>query len=608
MSENQNIINENVVEKAEKKVRVKPIPDANFDWNCDPKKDDSYKSEERMRLEAMYEKTMSQIGDHEVIEGTVVAKTSREVVVNIGFKSDGVIPVSEFRHNPNLKVGDKIEVYVENQEGINGQLVLSHKKARILKSWDRVNESYDKQEIVQGYVKSRTKGGLIVDVFGIEAFLPGSQIDVKPIRDYDVYVDRVMEFKVVKINQEYKNVVVSHKALIEDEIEQQKMEIIGKLEKGQVLEGTVKNITSYGVFIDLGGIDGLIHITDLSWGRINHPEEVVALDQKINVVILDFDESKKRIALGLKQLTVHPWDALDANLKVGDKVKGKVVLIADYGAFVEIEPGVEGLIHVSEMSWSPRLRIASDFLKAGDEVEAQILTLDREEKKMSLGLKQLVANPWENIREKYAVGSKHTATVRNITNFGVFAELEEGIEGLVHISDLSWNKIKHPSEIVAAGDTIEVVILDFDEENHKLSLGHKQLLPNPWDEIEAKYAVGTVVEAKIASVNEKGAVVELEGDVDAFCFNRELAKEDGTMPVAGETLSFKVTELKRSAKKVTLSHAKTYAAAVEARAERAASEADNTKKAVKKINSNIEKTTLGDIDALAALKSQLENK
>ena len=608
MSENQNIINENVVEKAEKQVRVKPVPDANFDWNCDPKKDDNYKSEERMKLEAMYEKTMSQIGDHEVIEGTVVAKTVREVVVNIGFKSDGVIPVSEFRHNPNLKVGDKIEVYVENQEGINGQLVLSHKKARILKSWDRVNEAYDKQEIVQGFVKSRTKGGLIVDVFGIEAFLPGSQIDVKPIRDYDVFVDSIMEFKVVKINQEYKNVVVSHKALIEDEIEQQKMEIIGKLEKGQVLEGIVKNITSYGVFIDLGGVDGLIHITDLSWGRINHPEEVVALDQKINVVILDFDESKKRIALGLKQLCQHPWDALDANLKVGDKVKGKVVLIADYGAFVEIEPGVEGLIHVSEMSWSPRLRIASDFLKAGDEVEAQILTLDREEKKMSLGLKQLVANPWENIREKYAVGSKHTATVRNITNFGVFAELEEGIEGLVHISDLSWNKIKHPSELVAAGDAIEVVILDFDEENHKLSLGHKQLLPNPWDEIEAKYAVGTVVEAKIASVNEKGAVVELEGDVDAFCFNRELVKEDGKMPVSGETLSFKVTELKRNAKKMTLSHAKTYAAAVEARAEKAAAEADNTKKAVKKINSNIEKTTLGDIDALAALKSQLESK
>ena len=446
---------------------------------------------------------------------------------------------------------------------------------------------------------------MIVDVFGIEAFLPGSQIDIKPIRDYDQFVDTTMDFKIVKINHEFRNVVVSHKALIEAELEQQKSEIIGKLEKGQVLEGTVKNITGYGVFVDLGGVDGLIHITDLSWGRINHPEEVVALDQKINVVILDFDESKKRIALGLKQLTQHPWDALDANLKVGDKVKGKVVLIADYGAFVEIEPGVEGLIHVSEMSWSPRLRIASDFLKAGDEVEAQILTLDRDEKKMSLGLKQLVANPWENIRAKYAVGSKHTATVRNITNFGVFAELEEGIEGLVHISDLSWNKIKHPSELVAAGDAIEVVILDFDEENHKLSLGHKQLLPNPWDEVEAKYSVGTVVEAKVASVNDKGAVVELEGDVEAFCFSRELAKEDGSMPVAGETLAFKVVELKKAAKKATLSHVKTYA---EAKAAAAAAETNNTAKAVKKINSNVEKTTLGDIDALAALKSQLENK
>ena len=583
---------------------VQPLQD--FNW--DEFENGTHANVSKEELDKAYNETLNKVSEHQVVDGTVISVDKKEVIVNIGYKSDGIISASEFRYNPELKVGDVVEVYVENQEDKKGQLILSHKKARLSKSWDRVNAALDNDEITQGYIKCRTKGGMIVDVFGIEAFLPGSQIDVHPIRDYDQFVGKTMEFKIVKINQEFRNVVVSHKALIEAELEAQKKEIIGKLEKGQILEGTVKNITSYGVFVDLGGVDGLIHITDLSWGRINHPEEVVALDQKINVVILDFDESKKRIALGLKQLCQHPWDALDANLKVGDKVKGKVVLIADYGAFVEIEPGVEGLIHVSEMSWSPRLRIASDFLKAGDEVEAQILTLDREEKKMSLGLKQLVANPWENIREKYAVGSKHTATVRNITNFGVFAELEEGIEGLVHISDLSWNKIKHPSELVAAGDAIEVVILDFDEENHKLSLGHKQLLPNPWDEIEAKYSVGTVVEAKIASVNDKGAVVELEGDVDAFCFNRELAKEDGSMPVSGETLEFKVTELKRSAKKITLSHAKTYAAAVEARAERAAAEADNTKKAVKKINSSVEKTTLGDIDALAALKSQLENK
>ena len=572
-----------------------------FDWDAF-ESDDVY-GDDIKNITEKYSQTLSKVVEGEVVEGVVTAISKREVIVNIGYKSEGVIMAPEFRYNPDLKVGDKVEVFVESTEDKKGQLILSHKKARQLRSWDMVNAAFAADEIVKGYVKTRTKGGMIVDVFGIEAFLPGSQIDIKPIRDYDQFVDTTMDFKIVKINQEFRNVVVSHKVLIEAELEQQKSEIIGKLEKGQVLEGTVKNITGYGVFVDLGGVDGLIHITDLSWGRINHPEEVVSLDQKIRVVILDFDESKKRIALGLKQLTVHPWDALDQNLKVGDKVKGKVVLIADYGAFVEIEPGVEGLIHVSEMSWSPRLRIASDFLKVGDEVEAQILTLDREEKKMSLGLKQLVANPWENIREKYPVGSKHSATVRNITNFGVFAELEEGIEGLIHISDLSWNKIKHPSELVAPGDTIEVVILDFDEENHKLSLGHKQLLPNPWDEIEAKYGVGTVVEAKIASVNEKGAVVELEGDVDAFCFNKELVKEDGSMPVAGDTLAFKVIELKRSAKKITLSHVKTYA---EAKAEKVAAEADNTKKAVKKINSNIEKTTLGDLDALAALKSQLE--
>ena len=611
MSENQNIINENVVEKAEKQVRVKPTPDANFDWNCDPKKDDNYKSEERMRLEAMYEKTMSQIGDHEVIEGTVVAKTSREVVVNIGFKSDGVIPVSEFRHNPNLKVGDKIEVYVENQEGINGQLVLSHKKARILKSWDRVNEAFDKQEIVQGFVKSRTKGGLIVDVFGIEAFLPGSQIDVKPIRDYDVFVNSIMEFKVVKINQEYKNVVVSHKALIEDEIEQQKMEIIGKLEKGQVLEGIVKNITSYGVFIDLGGVDGLIHITDLSWGRINHPEEIVKLDEQIKVVILDFDDNKKRIALGLKQLTPHPWDALDPNINVGDVVKGKVVVIADYGAFIEIAPGVEGLIHVSEMSWSQHLRTAQDFLKIGDEVEAKVLTLDREERKMSLGIKQLIPDPWANIKERYAIGSKQTATVRNFTNFGIFVELEEGVDGLIHISDLSWSKkIKHPAEFTKIGDTIEVIVLDVDEENRRLSLGHKQLEENPWDVFESIFTIGSIQQGTIISTSDKGVVVSLPYGVEGFCPNRHLKKEDGSNAKMDETIDFKVIEFSKENKKIILSHSRIWEdkVAVEREVETEAKEkaAKSTKRAVKQINDNVERTTLGDLDVFAELKENFE--
>ncbi len=576
-----------------------------FDW--DAFEGDVAYGEDKKTIEAMYDNTLSKVVEGEVVEGVVSNISKREVIVNIGYKSEGVIMAPEFRYNPELKVGDKVEVFVESTEDKKGQLVLSHKKARALRSWDMVNDAFNNNEIVKGYVKTRTKGGMIVDIFGIEAFLPGSQIDIKPIRDYDQFVDTTMDFKIVKINQEFRNVVVSHKALIEAELEQQKSEIIGKLEKGQVLEGTVKNITSYGVFVDLGGVDGLIHITDLSWGRINHPEEVVELDQKIRVVILDFDEAKKRIALGLKQLTVHPWDALDPNLKVGDKVKGKVVLIADYGAFVEIEPGVEGLIHVSEMSWSPRLRIAQDFLKVGDEVEAQILTLDREEKKMSLGLKQLIPNPWENIREKYPVGSKHTAVVRNVTNFGVFAELEEGIEGLVHISDISWTKIKHPSEFVQPGDSIDVMILDFDEKNHKLSLGHKQLLPNPWDEVENTYAVGSVHEGTIANVSDKGATVTLGADVEAFCHSKELVKEDGTMPVAGETLPFKVTELKRSTKKIGLSHVKTYASAEEAKsADRPVSEADNTKKAIKKISSNLEKTTLGDISELAALKDKLE--
>lgn len=619
MSENENIINEEQPKvdvlkedvKKEEKVKERPVPAEDFDWDSDPKKHDNYKSEERARLEAMYEKTMSQIGDHEVIEGTVVAKTAREVVVNIGFKSDGVIPISEFRHNPNLKVGDKIEVYVENQEGSNGQLILSHKKARILKSWDRVNEAYDKQEIIQGYVKSRTKGGLIVDVFGIEAFLPGSQIDVKPIRDYDVYVDSIMEFKVVKINQEYKNVVVSHKALIEDELEQQKMEIISKLEKGQVLEGVVKNITSYGVFIDLGGVDGLIHITDLSWGRINHPEEIVKLDQQIKVVILDFDDNKKRIALGLKQLTPHPWDALDPNLKVGDVVKGKVVVIADYGAFIEIAPGVEGLIHVSEMSWSQHLRTAQDFLKIGDEVEAKILTLDREERKMSLGMKQLIPDPWTNITERYPKGSKHTATVRNFTNFGIFVELEEGVDGLIHISDLSWSKkIKHPAEFTKIGDKIDVVVLDVDEENRRLSLGHKQLDENPWDVFESVFTVGSIQQGTIINSSDKGVVVSLLYGVEGFCPTRHLKKEDGTMAKVDEKLPFKVIEFSKENKKIILSHSRIWEdkAAAEAEAENESKEKAqrSAKRVVKQINDSVERATLGDLEVLNELKENFE--
>jgi small subunit ribosomal protein S1 len=601
------------LENTEKIQKVKPVPSEDFDWSSDAKKHDSYKAEDRARMEAMYEKTMSQIGDHEVIEGTVVAKTSREVVVNIGFKSDGVIPISEFRHNPDLKVGDKIEVYVENQEGINGQLVLSHKKARLLKSWDRVNEAYDSQEIVRGFVKSRTKGGLIVDVFGIEAFLPGSQIDVKPIRDYDVFVNSTMEFKVVKINQEYKNVVVSHKALIEDEIEQQKSEIISKLEKGQVLEGVVKNITNYGVFIDLGGVDGLIHITDLSWGRINDPKEIVQLDQQIKVVILDFDDSKKRIALGLKQLTPHPWDALDPNLKVGDVVKGKVVVLADYGAFIEIAPGVEGLIHVSEMSWSQHLRTAQDFLKIGDEVEAKVLTLDREERKMSLGMKQLVPDPWENIQERYPKGSKHTATVRNFTNFGIFVELEEGVDGMIHISDLSWSKkIKHPAEFTKIGDKIDVVVLDVDQEIRRLSLGHKQLEENPWDVFESIFTVGSIQQGTIISTSDKGVIVSLPYGVEGFCPNRHLKKEDGTTAKVDETLDFKVIEFSKENKKIILSHSRIWEDKQNAAAEVETAEkekaAKNTKRAVKQINDNVERTTLGDLDVLATLKENLEKE
>ena len=602
--------NENTTNGAPKQ---KPVPDENFDWTVSGKKFDSYSDEERAQLEGRYAATMSQVADHEVIEGVVVAITDREVVVNIGFKSDGVIPIAEFRTNPNLAVGDKVEVYVESQEGANGQLVLSHKKARILKSWDRVNAAYESGEIVHGYVKSRTKGGLIVDVFGIDAFLPGSQIDVKPIRDYDVFVDSVMEFKVVKINQEYKNVVVSHKALIEDELEAQKAEIISKLEKGQVLEGVVKNITSYGVFIDLGGVDGLIHITDLSWGRINHPEEIVKLDERIKVVILDFDDSKKRIALGLKQLTPHPWDALDPNLKVGDVVKGKVVVIADYGAFVEIAPGVEGLIHVSEMSWSQHLRTAQDFLKVGDEVEAKVLTLDREDRKMSLGMKQLIPDPWANIKDRYPVGSKHTATVRNFTNFGIFVELEEGVDGLIHISDLSWSKkIKHPAEFTKVGESIEVIVLDVDEENRRLSLGHKQLEENPWEVFETVFTVGSVHQGTIISAADKGVVVSLPYGVEGFCPNRYLKKEDGTTAKIDETLEFKVIEFSKESKKIILAHSKIYedreAAAKDATDKAAERAAKQAKRTVKQINETVEHSTLGDLEVLAGLKEDLEKQ
>jgi small subunit ribosomal protein S1 len=598
--------------KAEKKPSAaKGEPGDSFDWSAIGKKGETYSEKERANLEEIYNNTMSSIVEHEVIDGTVVAKNNREVVVNIGFKSDGVIPLNEFRYNPDLKVGDTIEVYVENQEDPSGQLLLSHKKARILKSWDRINAAFEKDEIINGYVKCRTKGGLIVDVFGIEAFLPGSQIDVKPIRDYDIYVDKTMEFKVVKINHEYKNVVVSHKALIEAELEQQKAEIMSKLEKGQVLEGTVKNITSYGVFIDLGGVDGLIHITDLSWGRINHPEEIVNLDEKIKVVILDFDDEKKRIALGLKQLTPHPWDALDEKLKVGDRVKGKVVVIADYGAFIEIAPGVEGLIHVSEMSWSQHLRTAQDFLKVGDEVEAEILTLDREERKMSLGMKQLIPDPWADIMTKYPKDSKHTATVRNFTNFGIFVELEEGVDGLIHISDLSWSKkIKHPAEFTKIGEDIEVVVLDVDVENRRLSLGHKQLEENPWDVFETIFTVGSVHNATIISKNDKGGVVALPYGVEGFVPNRHLAREDGSNAGADDTLDFMVIEFSKENKKIILSHTRTFqerSANEKAREDAKEKQAQrSTRKNVQKLQDNLEKTTLGDLDGLARLKEEME--
>ena len=584
----------------------------NFDWAAFENESGLY-DQSKEQIEAIYGESMSNIAVGETVEGTVTEINKREVVVNIGYKSEGVIAATEFRYDADLKVGDKVEVYVESVEDKGGQLILSHKKARQLKSWDRVNEALENNEIIKGYVKCRTKGGMIVDVFGIEAFLPGSQIDVKPIRDYDVYVDKTMEFKVVKINQEYRNVVVSHKALIEAELEAQRQVIMSQLEKGQILEGTVKNIAPFGAFIDLGGIDGLIHITDLSWGRVNHPEEVVSLDQKLQVVIIDFDEEKKRIALGLKQLTAHPWEALDANLAVGDKVKGKVVNMADYGAFIEIAPGVEGLIHVSEMSWSQHLRSAFDFMKEGDEIEAVVLTLDREERKMSLGVKQLSADPWENIDTKYPVGAKCTAKVRNFTNFGVFVEIEEGIDGLIHISDLSWTKkVKHPGDFTQVGADIEVVVLESDKENRRLSLGHKQLEENPWNEFEQQFTVDSVHTGTVVDVNDKGAIVSLGENIEGFAPARQLVKEDGTSIKKGETAEFKVIEFSKATKRVTLSHTRIFEEAK--RAEIAAEKAEKkaaaeaTKSSVKKIQQSVEKTTLGDIAGLAELKAQMEQK
>ena len=582
---------------------VQPLEDFNWDEfengtnvnaNCDD-------------LAKMYDETLNKVSEHQVTEGTVISIDKKEVIVNIGYKSDGIIPASEFRYNPDLKIGDKVEVYVENQEDRKGQLVLSHKKARLTQSWDRVNEALDNDEVIQGYIKSRTKGGMIVDVFGIEAFLPGSQIDVHPIRDYDIFVGKTMEFKVVKINQEFRNVVVSHKALIEAELEAQKKEIISKLEKGQILEGTVKNITSYGVFVDLGGVDGLVHITDLSWGRVSDPHEVVSLDEKIHVVILDFDDEKKRIALGLKQLTPHPWDALDPNLKVGDKVKGKVVVMADYGAFVEIAPGVEGLIHVSEMSWSQHLRSAQDFMHVGDEVEAVILTLDREDRKMSLGIKQLKADPWEDIETKYPVGSKHTAKVRNFTNFGIFVELEEGVDGLIHISDLSWTKkVKHPSEFTTVGADIEVVVLEIDKENRRLSLGHKQLEENPWDTYETLYTPGSTHKGKITEMMDKGAVVTLNEGGEGFATPKHLVKEDGSQAKQGEELDFKVIEFVKDTKRIILSHSRTFE---DEKEEVKAAPKHTSKKQsdAAAINNVAAGTSLGDLDVLAKLKADMES-
>ena len=588
---------------------LKNSPIEDFDW-------DAYENGEnnggksREELTKTYDESLNTVKDKEVIEGTIIALNKREAVVNIGYKSDGIIPVNEFRYNPDIKVGDVVEVFIENQEDKKGQLILSHRKARMSRSWERVNQALENDEIIKGYIKCRTKGGMSVDVFGIEAFLPGSQIDVKPIRDYDIFVGKTMEFKVVKINQEFKNVVVSHKALIEAELEQQKKDIISKLERGQVLKGVVKNITTYGVFIDLGGVDGLIHITDLSWGRVSHPEEVVKLDQELDVVILDFDDERKRIALGLKQLQPHPWDALDADLKVGDKVKGKVVVMADYGAFVEIAPGVEGLIHVSEMSWSQHLRSAQDFMKVGDEVEAVILTLDREERKMSLGIKQLKNDPWENIEVKYPIGSKHTAKVRNFTNFGVFVEIEEGVDGLIHISDLSWTKkIKHPSEFTQVGSDIDVQVLEIDKDNRRLSLGHKQLEENPWDVLETVFTVGSIHPGTIIEMQDKGGVVALPYGVEGFATPKHLVKEDGTQAQVDEKLDFKVIEFNKDNKRIFLSHSRIFED--EAKAEK--NEARKARRQAKKeeqpaLNTPIERTTLGDLEELAALKEKLSGK
>ena len=592
---------------------LKNTPIEDFDWEA-YEKGETAGDLSREELTKTYDESLNTVKDKDVIEGTIIALNKREAVVNIGYKSDGIIPMSEFRYNPDIKVGDTVEVFIENQEDKKGQLILSHKKARASRSWERINQALANDEIIKGFIKSRTKGGMIVDVFGFEAFLPGSQIDVKPIRDYDTYVNKTMEFKVVKINEEFKNVVVSHKALIEAELEAQKKEIISKLEKGQVLEGTVKNITTYGVFIDLGGVDGLIHITDLSWGRVSHPSEVVELDQKLNVVILDFDDEKKRIALGLKQLLPHPWDALDAELKVGDHVKGKVVVMAEYGAFLEVAPGVEGLIHVSEMSWSQHLRSAQDFMKVGDEVEAVVLTLDREDRKMSLGIKQLKNDPWENIETKYPLGSRHTAKVRNFTNFGVFVEIEEGVDGLIHISDLSWTKkIKHPSEFTKIGADIEVEVLAIDKDNRRLSLGHKQLEDNPWDVFETIFTVGSVHEGTIVELFDKGAVVALPHGVEGFATPKHLVKEDGSQAKVDEKLNFKVIEFNKDSKRIILSHSRIFEdeARAEKAAERKAKRATKATKAAEEpaqINAPLEKTTLGDIEALAALKEKLNEK
>ncbi|MDR1223830.1 MAG: 30S ribosomal protein S1 [Tannerella sp.] len=585
------------------------VPNEDFNWDSYEKGETPAKDKNVEELTKTYDETLNTVKDKEVVIGTVTAMNKREVVVNIGFKSDGVVPMSEFRYDPDLKVGNQVEVYIENQEDKKGQLILSHKKARASRSWDRVNEALEKDEIIKGFVKCRTKGGMIVDVFGIEAFLPGSQIDVKPIRDYDVFVGKTMEFKIVKINQDFKNVVVSHKALIEAELEQQKKEIISRLEKGQVLEGTVKNITSYGVFVDLGGVDGLIHITDLSWGRVSHPEEIVQLDQKVNVVILDFDDEKKRIALGLKQLTPHPWDALDANLKVSDRVKGKVVVMADYGAFVEIAPGVEGLIHVSEMSWTQHLRSAQDFMKVGDDVEAVILTLDRDERKMSLGIKQLKPDPWENIEERFPIGSTHKAKVCNFTNFGVFVEIEEGVDGLIHISDLSWTKkIKHPSEFTSIGAEIEVQVLDIDKENRRLSLGHKQLGENPWDVFETVFTVGSVHDGTIIEMMDKGAVISLPYGVEGFATPKHLVKEDGSQARLDEKLQFKVIEFNKEARRIILSHSRIFEDEQKAIKKEGEGKAKGFRKESAVVTPTMEKTTLGDIEELAALKEKMEGE